>query len=169
MGETGLKTYLLTWTPSKSRWDSFAQDVKTLKSGRGIAVKRWSCGNTRSIPKGARFYFLRQGQDYLRGDPELLRPMLAHAMVRYRRRAIEVVGVRGPDCLGLLTDLASMLTKPQPLDHRLVFGGEGLRSTAVDITDEIQRLCATAILRVAPTGHPLLAAARERLNLPPAK
>jgi hypothetical protein len=60
-GEIGLKTYLLTWTPSKSRWDSFAQDVKTLRSGRALAVKRWSCGNTRSIQKGNRFYFLRQG------------------------------------------------------------------------------------------------------------
>jgi 5-methylcytosine-specific restriction protein A len=57
-----MTTYLLTWNPSRWSWDTLAEDVAAVRSQQRPVVTRWSCGNTRSIRRGDRFYLLRQGR-----------------------------------------------------------------------------------------------------------
>jgi 5-methylcytosine-specific restriction enzyme A len=53
-------TYLLTWNPDKFAWDQL--DSEAVAFARGETVEsRWSCGNTKAIPVGARIFMLRQG------------------------------------------------------------------------------------------------------------
>jgi 5-methylcytosine-specific restriction protein A len=54
-------TYLLTWNPDKFAWDQL--NTEAVRFARGEVVEsNWSCGNTTSIPAGARIFMLRQGR-----------------------------------------------------------------------------------------------------------
>lgn len=54
------RAYLLTWNPAQWQWDERESTSRAVAAGACIEM-RWSCGNTRSIPLGARVYLLRQG------------------------------------------------------------------------------------------------------------
>jgi 5-methylcytosine-specific restriction protein A len=56
-----MKTYLLTWNPTRFDWD-MEQDISALKS-HGFFDGRWSCGRTKRIEAGDRLFLLRQGQE----------------------------------------------------------------------------------------------------------
>src|SRR5439155_17829978 len=64
-GAPGLQysqAYLLTWNPERFTWKELPQAARALRSGNPYS-DRWSCGNTTSIPIGARVFLLRQGPD----------------------------------------------------------------------------------------------------------
>jgi hypothetical protein len=57
------ETILLTWNPNRFPWESLEQDVKNVRqglTGDAIGSERWSVGIRRAIPKGSRFFMLRQ-------------------------------------------------------------------------------------------------------------
>jgi len=54
-----MSTYLLTWNPNNWAWDDLDEAIRALKSG-DTSPMRWSCGNTRTIPVGAKVFLLRQ-------------------------------------------------------------------------------------------------------------
>jgi 5-methylcytosine-specific restriction protein A len=56
-----MPTYLLTWNPEKWNWKDLAKESKSVKEGKG-KKGRWSCGNTKKIIKGDRFFLLKQGK-----------------------------------------------------------------------------------------------------------
>jgi 5-methylcytosine-specific restriction enzyme A len=55
-----MSTYLLTWNPDRFEWSDFNRDAVAV--ARGIALEsKWSCGTSKAIPIGARFFLYRQG------------------------------------------------------------------------------------------------------------
>lgn len=57
-----MTTYLLTWNPRNWIWDDLPAVVSAMREGRP-PERRWSCGNTKNISQGTRFFLLRQGVD----------------------------------------------------------------------------------------------------------
>jgi 5-methylcytosine-specific restriction enzyme A len=55
-----MATYLLTWNPDSWLWSDLPACLLALRQGR-VTERRWSCGNTKSVPLGARVFLLRQG------------------------------------------------------------------------------------------------------------
>src|SRR5688572_16326434 len=55
-----LPTYLLTWNPNRFAWHALNKEAAAVARGEKLA-SRWSCGNTTTIPEGARFFMHRQG------------------------------------------------------------------------------------------------------------
>ncbi len=55
-----MPTHLLTWNPSHWSWEDLKKVVRSVMTGVPHQ-QRWSCGNSRSIPIGARVFLLRQG------------------------------------------------------------------------------------------------------------
>ena len=55
-------TYLLTWNPDRFAWTDFQAELTAAERGDSPYM-RWSCGNTSSIPVGARVFLLRQGRE----------------------------------------------------------------------------------------------------------
>lgn len=53
---------LLLWNPSNFRWTELDADIARLERGEAVE-DRWSCGGTKSIRRGSRFYLLRTGMD----------------------------------------------------------------------------------------------------------
>lgn len=53
-------TYLLTWNPSRFPVTSFKDELRSVVLGDKSWI-RWSSGNTKRIPAGARIFLLRQG------------------------------------------------------------------------------------------------------------
>ena len=57
-----MSAYLLTWNPKNWQWTDLPAIAQQLRDGIPIN-QRWSCGNSRSIPIGARVFLLRQGTE----------------------------------------------------------------------------------------------------------
>ena len=57
-----MKTWLITWNPQRYDWADFAHYIAAVED-YGSAVIGWSCGRTKAIEKGDRFFMLRQGPD----------------------------------------------------------------------------------------------------------
>ncbi len=55
-----MSAYLFTWNPSRWHWADLQDVVDSVGRGEPVEI-RWSCGNTKSIPIGARAFLLRQG------------------------------------------------------------------------------------------------------------
>lgn len=55
-----MATYLLTWNPDNWTWSDLSEVLLAVRQGR-VTEDRWSCGNTKSVPLGARVFLLRQG------------------------------------------------------------------------------------------------------------
>lgn len=53
--------YLLTWNPGRFSRASFWEKLAAVERGEA-AYLRWSCGNTTTVPAGARAFLLRQGE-----------------------------------------------------------------------------------------------------------
>lgn len=104
------------------------------------------------------------GRVALDSSIDSLRELLTGRDPRMRRRALEVVVARAGDCVGLLDTLAPMMAEDQPKEPFSEWQPNGsVRTGMRDCSDRIHRLAANAILAVAPSNHPLLAKARERL------
>lgn len=60
-----MATFLLTWNPNNSRWDSLADDVEAVRNGEPLDEEsNWSVGVRKSgIGRGDRFFMLRQGPE----------------------------------------------------------------------------------------------------------
>lgn len=54
------RCYLLTWNPKNYDWRDLPDQVRSLGAGVRLVLK-WSCGNTKRVPAGARVFLLRQG------------------------------------------------------------------------------------------------------------
>ena len=54
------RTYLLTWNPNEYPWADIEADAQAVIDGRK-EPSEWSCGNTKRIRLGDRFFMLRQG------------------------------------------------------------------------------------------------------------
>jgi uncharacterized protein (DUF433 family) len=59
--EGGMRTYLLTWNPRRWPWGDLAHEAGLHRKGKET-TGYWSCGNSKSIKPGDRFFLLRQGQ-----------------------------------------------------------------------------------------------------------
>lgn len=57
-----MTTYLLTWNPRRFQWNELADDIAHVRD-IGPLSGTWSCGNTRRIQPGDRFFLLRLGQE----------------------------------------------------------------------------------------------------------
>lgn len=57
-----MTTYLLTWNPRRFQWDELADDIAHVREV-GPLSGTWSCGNTRRIQPGDRFFLICLGQD----------------------------------------------------------------------------------------------------------
>ena len=57
-----MKTWLITWNPQRFQWDDYAKYIADVAE-YGHAVIGWSCGRTKAIEKGDRFFMLRQGPE----------------------------------------------------------------------------------------------------------
>ncbi|MBT7914833.1 tetratricopeptide repeat protein [Candidatus Bathyarchaeota archaeon] len=55
------RTFLLTWNPQKTPWDTLSDEISEARR-MGFYVNDWSCGNTKNIHSGDRFYLLCQGK-----------------------------------------------------------------------------------------------------------
>jgi hypothetical protein len=54
-----MATYL-TWNPIRWHWKNFADDREKVRRGTA-GQHRWSCGNSRFIEPGSRFFLIRLG------------------------------------------------------------------------------------------------------------
>jgi 5-methylcytosine-specific restriction enzyme A len=61
-----MATYLLTWNPSKWHWEDLAEESDCVKNGEN-KKGRWSCGNTKKVIKGDRFFLFKQGKESPKG------------------------------------------------------------------------------------------------------
>lgn len=57
-----VNTYLLSWNPTKWDWPDLDQAI-TEVAETGHHETEWTCGNTRNLPAGSRFYLIRLGQE----------------------------------------------------------------------------------------------------------
>jgi tetratricopeptide (TPR) repeat protein len=55
-------TYLFTWNPNKTPWPELAEDIADGER-MGFFIGDWSCGRTKKIRPGDRFYLHCQGKD----------------------------------------------------------------------------------------------------------
>jgi 5-methylcytosine-specific restriction protein A len=55
-----MTTFLLTWNPARWTWPALKEIAQKISAGYPHEV-RWSCGNNRKLPVGARVFLLRQG------------------------------------------------------------------------------------------------------------
>ncbi len=58
-----MPTYLLTWKPTRSRWENIGESVRELHT-KGFCDLRWSSGRSNRIEVGDRVFLLRQGSDH---------------------------------------------------------------------------------------------------------
>lgn len=56
-----MATYLLTWNAEKWEWTDLAEEAETCAE-QGFLPGDWSCGNTKKIKSGDRFFLLKQGK-----------------------------------------------------------------------------------------------------------
>lgn len=56
------QSYIYTWNPNKWHWDDLAEAICRINSEETY-VTRWSCGNTKKIEKGDRFFLMRLGSE----------------------------------------------------------------------------------------------------------
>jgi hypothetical protein len=57
------ETYLLVWNPSNFKWDDLQDDIRLVESN-GTVHGRWSCGRSRNIVPGSRFFLMRVGDEH---------------------------------------------------------------------------------------------------------
>lgn len=57
-----MNTYLLTWNPRKFAWEDLSELAQEVRA-YGSASDRWSCGKTKKMRPGDRFFMLRQGKE----------------------------------------------------------------------------------------------------------
>lgn len=57
-----MKTWLITWNPQRFDWTDLARYIAMVED-HGSAVIGWSCGRTKAIERGDRFFMLRQGPE----------------------------------------------------------------------------------------------------------
>lgn len=55
-----MATYLLTWNPNKWEWEDFDDNLKQVRQ-TGYCEGSWSCGSTKKIMPGDRFFLIRLG------------------------------------------------------------------------------------------------------------
>ena len=55
-----MKTYLFTWNPQKWHWVDLPEAVYKINTGQEYNIY-WSCGNTKKIQIGDRFYLMKLG------------------------------------------------------------------------------------------------------------
>lgn len=55
-----MPTWLLTWNPKRWVWEGLAKDAALVRKGKH-GTDRWSCGNSKGIRPGDRFFLLKQG------------------------------------------------------------------------------------------------------------
>ena len=56
------KAVLLTWNPQRWKWTERDAIAASVEAG-DVAKRRWSCGNTKTLPVGTRAFVLRQGEE----------------------------------------------------------------------------------------------------------
>ena len=59
-----MDAHFLTWNPERWSWDDLSELVDKVLAGRELDL-RWSTGNSKSIPLGARVFLLRQAVEPL--------------------------------------------------------------------------------------------------------
>ena len=62
VNDINLNTYLFSWNPQKWNWIDLQESINHLEKV-GYVVKRWSCGNSKSIKEGDRVFLVRLGEE----------------------------------------------------------------------------------------------------------
>lgn len=57
-----MPTYLFGWNPRSFGWEDMGQAISNLHR-RGSVDDSWSCGNTKDLPSGSRFFLIRLGRE----------------------------------------------------------------------------------------------------------
>jgi len=60
--ELDVPTYLLTWNPTQYPWEDLQDCLKAVKE-KGYYLSGWSCGCTKKIKTGDRFFLIRLGEE----------------------------------------------------------------------------------------------------------
>jgi 5-methylcytosine-specific restriction protein A len=60
--DKNISTFLFTWNPQKWNWTDLQESIDHLNNV-GSVVRRWSCGNSKSIKKGDRVFLVRLGEE----------------------------------------------------------------------------------------------------------
>lgn len=55
-----MASYLFTWNPTKWNWADFQDAIYRVNNEKGYVLE-WSCGNTKKIAEGDKFYLVRVG------------------------------------------------------------------------------------------------------------
>jgi len=55
-----MATYLLAWNPKRWVWGNLERELETVRRS-GSLTDRWSCGNSKAIRPGSRFFLIRLG------------------------------------------------------------------------------------------------------------
>lgn len=62
IADKSLNTFLITWNPQKWDWVDLQESIEHLEKV-GYVIRRWSCGNSKSIKKGDRVFLVRLGDE----------------------------------------------------------------------------------------------------------
>lgn len=56
-----MAAYLLAWNPKRWKWHELPELAEKVREGN-LYIRRWSCGNSKSIKKGDRIFLIRLGE-----------------------------------------------------------------------------------------------------------
>jgi 5-methylcytosine-specific restriction enzyme A len=56
-----MTAYLLAWNPKRWKWNELPELSNEVMKGKNL-IRRWSCGNSKGIKKGDRFFLIRLGK-----------------------------------------------------------------------------------------------------------
>lgn len=56
-----MAAYLLAWNPKRWKWNELSQLANEVGEGK-VFIRRWSCGNSKGIRKGDKFFLIRLGE-----------------------------------------------------------------------------------------------------------
>ena len=57
-----MTTYLLAWSAKRWVWDDIVEMSNQVKTGHDV-ITRWSCGNSKRLKRGDRFFLIRLGEE----------------------------------------------------------------------------------------------------------
>ena len=79
-----MATYLFAWNPKRWVWGNLERELETVRR-TGSLTDRWSCGNSKTIRPGSRFFLIRLG-DSQRGIVGSGRVLSPPAVIHLRKR-----------------------------------------------------------------------------------
>ena len=54
--------FLMVWNPKNYHWNDLSEEIAQVEAGQNV-TGNWSCGSSRSIPAGSRFFLMKVGDE----------------------------------------------------------------------------------------------------------